>query len=480
MTRRFSSTLKAIDEIDFEHSILKHLQDSDGVLVIVSEYTFDPIRIADTGDWVRREIRTALELNKPIVLVCVEGLMPPSELPEDIRHIERCQGIKFYPDYFVEGVQKLAEFISKTMSVPLKLAPQAPTPVIVQPSASVDVYYQQLDQAIHFLDEEKYDAAISILEVLQAASYQSKFVSIESLLGAAKRYRNERNEALNLYREAMQAYREIAMLASTKITFEQAKSSWAKFRKDFPDYSDDPQGLAQRLISFELPLLEWCDVPGGMVNVEGRRYRLDSFRISKYLVTNTQFQIFLDSVDGYSESGWWDYSEHAQNWRAKNVRASTPRFSGDKQPRDTVCWYDAVAFSRWLSEKTALSITLPTEQQWQRAAQGDLPYLYPWGDKFDRTCCNTSDSKIKKTTPVDQFAAGCSFCGAYDMAGNLLQWCLTEYQSFKNNLESNVPRVVRGGAWGLTQIFARTNARYKSNVNSRDDMKGFRLVTSIR
>ena len=42
--------LKSIDEIDFEHSILKHLQDSDGVLLIVSEYTFDPIRIADTGE----------------------------------------------------------------------------------------------------------------------------------------------------------------------------------------------------------------------------------------------------------------------------------------------------------------------------------------------------------------------------------------------------------------------------------------------
>src|SRR5579862_1320733 len=90
--------LKSIDEIDFEHSILKHLQASDGVLLIVSEYTFDPTRIADSGDWVRREIRVALELNKPIVLVCIEGLMPPPGLPEDIRSIERCQGIKFYPD----------------------------------------------------------------------------------------------------------------------------------------------------------------------------------------------------------------------------------------------------------------------------------------------------------------------------------------------------------------------------------------------
>jgi formylglycine-generating enzyme required for sulfatase activity len=40
---------------------------------------------------------------------------------------------------------------------------------------------------------------------------------------------------------------------------------------------------------------------------------------------------------------------------------------------------------------------LPTEQQWQRAAQGDTNWAYPWGNNFDATRCNFDTGG---TTPV--------------------------------------------------------------------------------
>jgi formylglycine-generating enzyme required for sulfatase activity len=49
-----------------------------------------------------------------------------------------------------------------------------------------------------------------------------------------------------------------------------------------------------------------------------------------------------------------------------------------------VSWFEAVAFCRWLREVTDdETVVLPTEQQWQRAAQGDDERIYPWGNDWD-------------------------------------------------------------------------------------------------
>ena len=49
-----------VDETDFEKSLLRNLRESDAVLLIVTEQTFDSARIQHDKDWVRREIREAL------------------------------------------------------------------------------------------------------------------------------------------------------------------------------------------------------------------------------------------------------------------------------------------------------------------------------------------------------------------------------------------------------------------------------------
>lgn len=98
--------VESVDEADSEASILRHLRESDAVLLVVSEHTFDPARIQRKDDWVRREIAEALALNKPIVLAGVDGRVPPSPagLPEDIRRIAKMQSIAFYPEYWSAAV----------------------------------------------------------------------------------------------------------------------------------------------------------------------------------------------------------------------------------------------------------------------------------------------------------------------------------------------------------------------------------------
>jgi formylglycine-generating enzyme required for sulfatase activity len=234
-----------------------------------------------------------------------------------------------------------------------------------------------------------------------------------------------------------------------------------------------------------MALLEWCEVPEGDTTIEysGRNitYFVEPFRIGKYPVTNTQYQTFVDAKDGYADEKWWDFSTGALEWRKAHPEPLKPKFSMGDHPRANVCWFEARAFCRWLSAKTGLQIELPTEQQWQRAAQGDDELNYPWGNKFTKTKCNTRESKLKMTTAVSRYKSGLSVYGAHDMAGNVWEWCRnTEYgkQQQKGKNASLPPRAVRGGSFISVPQRARTTFHFYLNPAYRYATIGFRLAVA--
>ena len=126
------------------------------------------------------------------------------------------------------------------------------------------------------------------------------------------------------------------------------------------------------------------------------------------------------------------------------------RWDGADYPVVGVSWYEAVAFCLWLSETTGENIILPTEQQWQRAAQGDKGLIYPWGNVWDASRCNNNvDGKgIRRTTPVTEYENTDTPFDVTDMSGNAWEWCLTAYGTGKTDLQGADVRVLRGGSWG--------------------------------
>lgn len=160
---------------------------------------------------------------------------------------------------------------------------------------------------------------------------------------------------------------------------------------------------------------EWCFVPTGKVTLEpngdagdyltrSQSFSVPAFKIARYPVTNAQFERFLTSSNGWSEVLWWDFSAAAIQWWDLNQSEKESYESNcDVCPRTNVSWYAAVAFTRWLSVQTGEKISLPTEQQWQRAAQGDDERIYPWGYVWDSDKCNTAQSGIITTTPVTKY-----------------------------------------------------------------------------
>jgi len=152
----------------------------------------------------------------------------------------------------------------------------------------------------------------------------------------------------------------------------------------------------------------------------------------------------------------------------------------ENHPREMVSWYQAVAFCRWLSDKLGYEVTLPTEEQWEKAARGTDGRIYPYGDEFDASKGNTSETGIRQTSSVGIFPNGASPYGVLDMCGNVWQWCLNRYDESEMVAvdDSGSQRVLRGGSRAMDQNDAHAVYRHLSYPFARSifDHFGFRVA----
>jgi formylglycine-generating enzyme required for sulfatase activity len=207
---------------------------------------------------------------------------------------------------------------------------------------------------------------------------------------------------------------------------------------------------------------------------------LDAFYIGKYEMTNREWKVFRDDP-GYEDPKFWpggrivpkDQNSYWTN--ASQHGGGTP--DSDGYPLQGVNWDSAVAYCNWLSAKTGKKYRLPTEAEWEKAARGTDQRRYPWGNTIDHSYANytggfnfgTLAGFYDGTKRGDlQTHSNASPYGAFDMAGNLMEWCQDwysrNYYSFsprKNprGPESGSYRVVRGGSFFLDPLDLRTYAR---------------------
>lgn len=249
--------------------------------------------------------------------------------------------------------------------------------------------------------------------------------------------------------------------------------------------------MAKQIVSANitdiLPMpFEWVEIPAGDVTLvdlggylsQPTTFSVAPFAMSKYPITNAQFAVFASAEDGYCDMAWWDFSDSAREWRYEHDIPKPIEFGGD-HPRTHVTWYEAVAFCHWLSAKTKTTIRLPSEQEWQRAAQGDDNRAYPWGNNWDDDAChhNLKHQNIG-TEPVSQYdGTGDSPFGVVDMVGNVWEWCLTNWATGDIEISSDAVRVLRGGSW-FDDVYSayKVTKRASWNAEIRSDLRGFRVV----
>ncbi len=167
------------------------------------------------------------------------------------------------------------------------------------------------------------------------------------------------------------------------------------------------------------------------------------YQISEYEITNLQYLNFLNelwtsgeltlSADSTYVKGYYEGDEHfpAGTYNYYQLRTDNGRIallnnhfvvqSGyEKHPVVNVTWFGANAFAKHYG------LSLPTEEEWEKAARGNTGYDYPWGDN-EPTCglanffgCQDNPSggfpiQVGKTTGVSPY-------GVYDMAGNAKEY----------------------------------------------------------
>jgi formylglycine-generating enzyme required for sulfatase activity len=428
--------------------------------------------------------------------------LPPERRPIIVPILVRETDLKSLPITISPGRLHIHDFVHKPYEAMLSnvlhaLADRASTnrarPTLNSEQRTATLRFAE---ALALMREGAYEQAIEMLQALAAQGYQPRFFSLQAVIDHAERslYQIRRRQ------EAQEAYDEIAALRH--INFELACKAWADFRRNYPEHTDDPLELSRLLrprhkhgnsrheaASF-LPDFAWCDVAEGYVLIEdatdprkynpsgssGGLFHVPAFKIARTPITNAQYQVFLDAPDGYRDIRWWTYSLHASAWRRKRPQPKPTVILGERLPRTRVSWFDAVAFCIWLSHRTGRRISLPSELQWQRAAQGDDNRRYPYGKHFDPKRCNTREAGIGAPTAVDAYPDGKSPFGALDMQGNVWEWCLTEWETDDVHLEGNNPRVLRGGAWSSEGALVTTFYRYQNIPAVELDSIGFRPV----
>lgn len=214
--------------------------------------------------------------------------------------------------------------------------------------------------------------------------------------------------------------------------------------------------------------------------------------IAQYQITYAQFQTFLDADDGFADTRWWDGMPDEY----KRQEMAQQRTKISNAPRDSVSWYQCVAFARWLNHRLRgferqhpagqllrvgdnAEIRLPTEWEWQWAAQGGTEArAYPWGE-WQEGYANTSEAGLSRTMAVGMYPHGRAECGALDVAGNLFEWCLNDYSKPEiiNGYSNGEIKVLRGGSFVDNQPDAAASYRDHSNLpGNRHNDSGLRLA----
>jgi formylglycine-generating enzyme required for sulfatase activity len=365
----------------------------------------------------------------------------------------------------------IAERQGQPKPQPVQVAKAAVSPPKLNPATVID-------EVADAFNADDFDRAVFLLKQAKDKGYKSRFINIEAVLQEAE----EALEHQAYLREAEREYRPIVALIKRAKTRKMGCEAFTAFKQHFPDY--DPANIAAVCAEEIMPTLTWCDIPAGEVTIDYEHrsvtYYVEGFKISQYPITNAQFKAFLDDEHGYRDSVWWEFLPEAHEWRSRNDQPLPPKFAWGDHPRHNINWYEAMAFCQWWSDKSGTKVTLPTEQQWQRAAQGDDARLYPWGNRFDRSRCNTRESKLRTTCSVTRYENDASPYGVHGMAGNVWQWCHNTDPNLNTspNKGRALPRAVRGGSYISVAQRSRTNFHFYLNPLYQYATIGFRVVSA--
>jgi formylglycine-generating enzyme required for sulfatase activity len=171
----------------------------------------------------------------------------------------------------------------------------------------------------------------------------------------------------------------------------------------------------------------------------------NGFAIGKYEVTTGQYSEFVAATGYQPPEGCMDFSEPEKFVISNDIDWYDTGFpQSTESPVACISYFDALAYTDWLSATTQYNYRLPTEAEWEYATRAGTTTPYHWGADETQSCMyanvrskgadtistRQAESDVNDGFPCDDQATQSSAVGSYlandfnlhDMQGNAWEW----------------------------------------------------------
>jgi len=467
---------------DFEQIIVSNIKARAHFVLILTPTALD--RTSNEGDWLRREIETAMDEKRNIVPLFFDGFsfgLPnvAEKLTGRLADVKRYNGLDIPSGYFPEAMERLR---TRYLNVPLNSVIH---PISTQVRKKVKEEKVAANKALR---EQKEDIQ-ELVKPAQEKPVKRKRSSYKELSAPIfSRWKNA-TEGISSWLKKI-GIRKFGigisvMLIVTLGVFgvnslienlgnEEAPSP-TQTNKPLIEFSITPEKLDPTVTATvtiaPAPVtpsitptskysigstmtgkdgMTLLYVPAGDFDMGSENTRsdeipihtvyLDAFWIDQTEVTNAMYAMCV-------KDGVCDEPSNKSSYTRNNYYGNS---EFNNYPRDIVLWDESNIYCEWADRR------LPTEAEWEKAARGENAFTYPWGNDEPNNILLNYSGDIGDTTEVGSYPSGASPYGALDMAGNVGEWVADWYDGDYYGKSPTInpagpltgkTRVNRGGSW---------------------------------
>lgn len=507
---------KSIPSGDFSQIIVSNIRARAHFLLILTPTALD--RCNEPGDWLRREIETAVDEKRNIIPLFLEGFtfnsLPVAEkLTGKLKTISFYNGLDIPSGYFIEAMDRLSQ---RYLDIPLD--------TVIHPiSVDVQKLVKEEQYAVNQVLEQKHIEITDLVKPAYEKSHeiQQDQVEYKSALDPRRGFvKRIPTTSRRLYGFGVAILLVILLgIAFLSIWKKSTEGSTKVPSATYPaglyiiytESSNPPENTGKVETKTPLPTktskveeptltskpplilnsqnskisekdgMTLLYVPAGNFGMGSNSGNLDekpvhevfldAFWIDQNEVTNGMYENCVDA-------GGCKAPVSAESHTHLNYFGN-PEFNN--YPVVYVDWDMANSYCEWVDRR------LPTEAEWEKAARGEDERTYPWGNDQPNNNLLNYNGAVGDTTEVGEYPDGASPYGALDMAGNVWEWVADLYDSgyYYKTRSFNPPgpaigekHVLRGGSWHGTVDLIYSTLRRGYKPSHIDYYLGFRCAVS--